>query len=136
MRIPMKPIEEWHSPVAVDLITSKSNQVLVDGPRNCSKTVLLLAYDIAQHERHDNFQSMIIKTEMKTMGTVFDTYNDDLLKYGLDNPRNPFEFKNSSKQEPRPHILYDNGGKTVFAGFDNPDKVLGGQVRLSDIQSS
>ena len=130
MRIPTKPFIIPKSPTIRNFLACKAIEVLVSGPRNCAKSFTILRYILALHEMHDNFQSLMVRHEMKSMGHVYSQLNDKILKYRLDDKRNPFAFKNSSKEEPRPHILFDNGGKMCFAGMDNSDKALGGEQDL------
>lgn len=62
---------------------------------------------------------------MSAMGALLSQWDQDILKYGLDDQRNPFTFHNSTKKEPRTHIQFDNGSKILFAGMDKPNKALG-----------
>ena len=59
------------------------------------------------------------------MGALLSQWDQDILKYGLVDRRNPFTFNNSTKKDPRTHILFNNGSKIIFAGMDKPNKALG-----------
>jgi len=130
MRIPMRPMLPIQDPHVIEGLRSKAHEKLFSGPRNCIKTTTCLTYAFSRHEAYDNFQSEILRTELKTMGAVYDTINNNILRYPLGDRRNPFVFKASSKDEPRPHILFANGGKMVFAGMDNSEKALGSEMDL------
>ena len=130
MRISMRPMLPIQDPHVIEGLRSKAHEKLFSGPRNCIKTTTCLTYAFSRHEAYDNFQSEILRTELKTMGAVYDTINNNILRYPLGDRRNPFEFKASSKDEPRPHILFANGGKMVFAGMDNSEKALGSEMDL------
>ena len=130
MRIPMKPMLPIQDPHVIAGLRSKAHEKLFSGPRDCIKTSSVLAYALSRHEAYPNFQSEILRHEYKQMGAVYDTLNTNILRYALGDPRNPFEFKSSSKSEPRPHILFNNGGKMVFGGMDNSEKALGSEMDL------
>ena len=105
-------------------------EMLISGPRNCGKSFPINHCLFGLHEINPGFQSQVVRLEMKTMDKVYSQLNNKVLYYGLDDKRNPFEFKHSSKSDPRPHILFDNGGKMAFAGMDNSEKALGGEMDL------
>ena len=130
MRIPLRKILPIRDPVVIAALNSNSHEKLFSGPRNCSKSMTVLLYALAQHEKHEGFQSLILRSELKSMGTVYDSLNNKILRYGIDDRRNPFVFKSSSKEEPRPHLLFDNGGKMCFGGMDNSQKALGAEADL------
>ena len=130
MRIPMRKMLPIQDPHIIEGLKSKAHEKLFSGPRDCIKTSTCLAYALSRHEAYENFQSEVLRREYKQMGAVYDTLNTNILRYPLGDKRNPFEFKNSSKDEPRPHILFDNGGKMVFGGMDNSEKALGSEMDL------
>ena len=131
MRIPLRKIHPPQDPEVIASLTSNSPEILISGPRNCSKSFTIQCYILALHERYPGFQSLVLRSEMKTMGTLYDQLNQKILRYPLTDERNPFVFKASSKDEPRPHILFDNGGKMCFGGLDNSDKSLGSELDLA-----
>ena len=128
MRILTKPYILPKSPTIRDFLSCKDVEILISGPRHCAKSYTILRYQLALHEMMPNFQSAIYRHEMTSMGHVYAQLNNKILRYPLDDKRNPFVFKHSSKEEPRPHILFENGGKCVFGGMDNSDKALGGEL--------
>ena len=130
MRIPLKHILPVRDPEVINALNSLAVEKLFSGPRNCAKSMTALLYTLALHEKYPFFQSLILRTELKTMGAIYDTLNQKILRYGMDDRRNPFIFKASSKEEPRPHLKFDNGGKMCFAGMDNSQKALGAEADL------
>ena len=75
-------------------------EMLISGPRNCGKSFPINHCLFGLHEINPGFQSQVVRLEMKTMDKVYSQLNNKVLYYGLDDKRNPFEFKHSSKSDP------------------------------------
>ena len=131
MRIPVQPYVMPQSPKMLDLmdciLNCRANEVLISGPRDCAKTFTIWHCLLTLHELIPNCQTLIARLEATTLGLLFTQLETKILKYGLEDKRNPFVFKWGSKSDPRRHILFDNGSKMVFVGLDSGEKVLGGE---------
>ena len=128
MKIAFKPdILTPASPTICAFLNSWAHghrQIVVSGPRNTSKSLHILGYWLWLHENVPNFRSLIVRSEMKTIrNTIVPTLNDKLLRYPLADDRNPFKVYGGTKLD---EIVFDNGGRCVFGGMDNSEKVLGG----------
>ena len=134
MRIPVNDYIVPTSPNMLELMDAilncRYNEILVSGPRECAKTYTIWQCLLTLHELIPNLQTRIARLEFSTMGALFTQLDTKILKYGLDDDRNPFEFKSRSKFEPFTHILFDNNSKMSFAGMDQGDKVLGGEFDI------
>ena len=134
MYIPRKP---WLYPesenmraLASAIMNAQYPEILVSGPRNCSKSFTILQCELALIELYAGIQILNLRHEMTAMGALFSQLDRHILLYGLDDKRNPFSFHQSTKSEPRAHILFQNGSKMLFAGMDKPNKALGDAVDL------
>ena len=102
----------------------QEQQICISGPRNCAKSFHILGYMFAIHSQVPNLKTLVLRTEYTTIaGTAFATIKEKLLRYDIDDPRNPFRLYGGTQ---RPQvILFDNGGQMTFAGMDNASKILG-----------
>lgn len=132
MHIPRKPWIMPESPnmlaLMSDVMNARVPEILVSGPRNCGKSWILSQCELSLAEMYPGIQILNLRSEMNAMGALLSQWDNDILKYGLDDKRNPFTFHNSTKKEPRTHIQCDNGSKILFAGMDKPNKALGTAV--------
>ena len=120
------------SPVARKLLQSykkNQNRIVVSGPRNCAKTVLILWYLFNRHSCIPNLKSCIFRFERNTIkSTILPSIREDILRYPLADPRNPFEVY-GGENSPE-HIRFNNGGQMDFRGLDVKGKVLGSAYDL------
>ena len=134
MYIPRKswvyPESENMQALASAIMNAKYPELLISGPRNCSKSFTTLQCELSLIEMHAGIQILNLRHEMTAMGALFSQLDRHILKYGLNDKRNPFTFHSSTKSEPRTHLLFDNGSKMLFAGMDKPNKALGDAVDL------
>ena len=128
------PVHRYTMPASSNLLglmdcilNCQVSEILISGPRDCAKTFTLWHCLLTLHELIPNCQTLIARLEATTLGLLFTQLNTKILKYGLEDKRNPFEFKWSSKSDPRRHILFENGSKMAFVGLDSGEKVLGGE---------
>ena len=112
------------------IMNARYPEILISGPRNCSKSFTALQCELALIELNPNILILNLRHEMTAMGSMFSQLDRHILRYGLDDKRNPFTFHNSTKSEPRTHLIFDNGAKMLFAGMDKPNKALGDAVDL------
>lgn len=67
---------------------------------------------------------MVLRKELTTIyESLIPDLNDKILKYGLDDDRNPFRAHGGSIKPDR--LIYDNGAVMYFRGLDKPEKRLG-----------
>ena len=127
--IPMLPSMPPQSPKLHRLIRSTSRQVMISGPRDCTKSYTTWKLLCFYHENIPNLKSCIVRNEAKTIAkTVFGTFQR-MLKYpSAEHPRNPFIVNGGFNYPSR--IIWDNGGITELGGMDDPDKVLGGDYHI------
>ena len=111
-----------------DIMNARVPEILVSGPRNCSKSWTISECELSLVEMYAGIQILNLRHEMSAMGALLSQWDNDILKYGLVDKRNPFTFHSSTKEEPRTHIKFDNGSKILFAGMDKPNKALGTAV--------
>lgn len=132
MHIPRHPWIMPESPnmlsLMSDIMNAKVPEILVSGPRNCGKSWIIGQCELSLAEMYPGIQILNLRSEMNAMGGLLSQWDQDILRYGLDDSRNPFTFHNSTKKEPRTHIQCDNGSKILFAGMDKPNKALGTAV--------
>ena len=117
---------------SLSLLTSwqrDENEIMVSGPRNCSKTLLCLWYVLTIHQLVPNLKSALLRSEYKSItSTVLRTIRDRLLRYPFADERNPFTLYGG---ENRPeHITFANGGQMDFRGLDGKGKALGAEYDL------
>ena len=105
------------------------NYVVVSGPRNCAKTLLILWYLLHQHQRVPGLKSAVIRFEHKSISpTVLRTLRDKILRYPFEDDRNPFVLYGG---ENRPeHLRFENNGQMDFRGLDGKGKALGAEYDL------
>ena len=73
--------------------------------------------------------SVVLRNELTTIyESLIPEFASVILKYGLDDPRNPFVPYGGSVQ-PK-HLDYKNGGQMRFRGLDKPEKRLGPSVDI------
>ena len=129
MQIPRQPWIMPENPNMISLMSDIMNarvpELLVSGPRNCGKSWIISQCELSLAEKYGGIQILNLRHEMSAMGALLSQWDQDILKYGLDDRRNPFTFHHSTKKEPRTHILFENGSKIIFAGMDKPNKALG-----------
>ena len=134
MRIPVQPYVFPQSPNLLALmdciLNCDANEILISGPRDCAKTFTIWHCLLTLHELIPYCQTLIARLEATTLAMLFTQLDTKILKYGLEDTRNPFVFKSGSKSDPRRHILFDNGSKMAFVGLDSGEKVLGGEHDL------
>ena len=132
MHIPRHPWIMPESPnmqaLMSDIMNAKVPELLVSGPRNCGKSWIISQCELSLAEMYPGIQIINLRHEMAAMGGLLNQWDKYILEYGLDDPRNPFTFHNSTKKEPRTHIQFDNGSTILFAGMDKPNKALGTAV--------
>lgn len=132
MHIPRKPWIYPDSPNMValmgDIMNARVPEILISGPRNCSKSWTVSQCELSLAELYAGIQILNLRSEMNAMGALLTQWDNDILEYGLDDKRNPFTFHQSTKKDPRMHIQFDNGSKIIFAGMDKPNKALGAAV--------
>lgn len=132
MKIPRKPWIYPESPniqaLMIDIMNAKVPEILVSGPRNCGKSWIIAQCELTLAEMYPGIQILNLRHEMSAMGALLSQWDNDILKYGLDDKRNPFTFHSSTKEEPRTHIKCSNGSKILFAGMDKPNKALGAAI--------
>lgn len=132
MHIPRQPWIVPDSPNMIALMTDIMNarvpEILVSGPRNGGKSWIISECELSLAEMRPGIQILNLRSEMNAMGGMLSQWDTHILKYGLDDTRNPFTFHNSTKKEPRTHIQFENGSKILFAGMDKPNKALGTAV--------
>ena len=132
MKIPRHPWIFPQSPNMLalmdDIMNARVPEILVSGPRNCSKSWTISQCELTLAEMYPGIQILNLRHEMSAMGALLSQWDNDILKYGLDDKRNPFTFHSSTKEEPRTHIKFDNGSKILFAGMDKPNKALGAAI--------
>ena len=131
IRIPLKDYVSPQSPnlrrLMDSILNCRENELLISGKRDCGKTYQIWQCLLTLHELIPNCQTLIARLEATTLGLLLTQLDTKILKYGLEDDRNPFVFKSSSKSDPRRHILFDNGSKMAFVGLDSGEKVLGGE---------
>ena len=131
IRIPLKDYVSPQSPnlrrLMYSILNCRENELLISGKRDCGKTYQIWQCLLTLHELIPNCQTLIARLEATTLGLLLTQLDTKILKYGLEDERNPFVFKSSSKSDPRRHILFDNGSKMAFVGLDSGEKVLGGE---------
>ena len=134
MRIPVHPYVMPQSPNLLALmdciLNCEAHEILVSGPRDSAKTFTLWHCLLTLHELIPNCQTLIARLEATTLAALFTQLDTKILKYGLEDTRNPFVFRSGSKSDPRRHILFDNDSKMAFVGLDSGEKVLGGEHDL------
>lgn len=135
MHIPRHPWIVPESPnmqaLMSDIMNARVPELLISGPRNCGKSWIISQCELSLVERYPGIQIINLRSQMSDMGGLLNQWDNYLLKYGLDDKRNPFSFHSSTKAEPRTHISFDNGSKILFAGMDKPNKALGTAVDLA-----
>ena len=120
---------DTQSQVVLDFYKCTAKEILISGPRSCCKSVSLWLRTLALHEKHPNFQSAIIRSELKSIAdTVIPQLLNKVFKYHHDSRRNPFTLVGGPNR-PK-HIDFINGGRMTFGGMDDPGKVLGGEYDL------
>jgi len=117
------------SPKIKRFFKARSREVLVSGPRNCTKSYTIWKLLCFYHENIPNLKSCIVRNEAKTIArTVMNTFVR-MLKYPEPkSPRNPFTIVGGLNYPSR--IVWDNGGITELGGMDDSEKVLGGDYHL------
>ena len=129
MHIPRHPWVYPESPnilsLVDDIMNARFPEILISGPRNCGKSFLVSQCELSLAEMYPGIQILNLRSEMTAMGALLNQWDNYLLKYGLDDKRNPFTFHSSTKKEPRTHIQFENGSTILFAGMDVPNKALG-----------
>lgn len=128
------PLKEYILPKSPNLrrlmsciLNCRESELLISGKRDCGKTYQIWHCLLTLHELIPNCQTLIARLEATTLGLLLTQLDTKILKYGLEDERNPFVFKSGSKSDPRRHILFDNGSKMAFVGLDSGEKVLGGE---------
>ena len=103
-----------------------SNEVRVNGPRNCGKTMLIAMSLLTLHDICPNLESLVVRAEARTVSrTIIPTIKNRVLKYPLNDPRQPFRAYGGI--ESPSHLTWKNGGHTLFGGVDDSAKYLGGE---------
>ena len=122
-------LKTTQSEMVMKFLISTEGEILASGPVNCGKTIICLLYIIALHCAIPGFQSMIIRTEAKSIyNTILPQLFNKILKLAPKDPRQPFTLYGGDK---RPlEINWKNGGTTFFAGFDNSEKIRGTEMDL------
>ena len=130
MRIPLKDnLLPMESQKVLDFYACRDTEILISGPRNCSKSMALWLRTIALHEKHPNFQSAVVRSEMKSIATtVVPQLQNKVFKYPFGSRKNPFELYGGVNRPQ--HIDFRNGGRMTFGGMDDDSKVLGGEYDL------
>ncbi|MYF53656.1 MAG: hypothetical protein F4039_08980 [Gammaproteobacteria bacterium] len=127
MIIPRQEFKTPDSPRVRAFYYCDAPEVLIYGARNTSKSFTIEHRLLTLLEMYPGFQALVCRLEYKSLGAVFSQLEGKILKYGLTDKKNPFVFKNSSKTDPRPHLLCDNRSKLCFGGLDNSSKLLGNE---------
>jgi len=108
-----------------DIMNAKVPEILVSGPRNCSKSWTISECELSLCELYPGIQIANIRKYNEDLGGLLNQWDNYILEYGLDDKRNPFTFHERTKAEPRKHIRFDNGSRIFFLGMDKPNKALG-----------
>ena len=129
LREELKPPQ---SPIARQFLRSwltSSHEIMISGPRNSAKTLLILWYLLNHHRHVPRLKSAVIRFEHKSISsTVLRTLRDKILRYPFGDPRNPFVLYGG---ENRPEAIYfRNGGQMDFRGLDGKGKALGAEYDL------
>ena len=130
LMLPLQPmLKTTQSRMIIDYLKTEEREVLASGPVNCAKTIMSLLYIMALHCAIPGFQSMILRTEAKTIySTILPQLFNKILALAPKDPRQPFTLYGGDK---RPlEINWKNGGTTFFAGLDNSEKVRGAELDL------
>lgn len=129
MYIPRKPWVYPESPnilsLMSDIMNARVPEILVSGPRNCSKSWTLSQCELSLAEMYPGIQIGNFRKFDNDFGGLLNQWDVYILEYGLDDKRNPFTFHERTKVEPRKHLKFDNGSRIYFVGFDKPNKALG-----------
>ena len=82
---------DMQSQIVLDFYKCKAKEILISGPRSCGKSMSLWLRTLALHEKHPNFQSAIVRSELKSIAdTVIPQLLNKVFKYHHDSRRNPF----------------------------------------------
>ena len=57
----------WQTSTAVELFTTQHDEVLVDGPVNCSKTAWILFFLMSMHDQYPGFRSLVVRPEKSSV---------------------------------------------------------------------
>ena len=127
-------------PIASNLVPTQSDRVLdlwrcddtevcVDGPVGCTKTVQTVLKIFGLHERYPKFQSLIVRSEAKTLHTtILPQIFNKVLRYPISSKKNPFKLYGGENRAS--HIDFNNGGRMTFGGMDDSGKILGSEYDL------
>ena len=117
------------SPRVLDLWRADDTELCVDGPVGCTKTVQIMLKILALHEQYPNFQSLVVRSEAKTLHTtIIPQLFTKIFRYHVKSKRNPFRLYGGENRAA--HLDFDNGGRMVFGGMDDSGKILGSEYDL------
>lgn len=127
MRIPIAPaLVPTQSERVLDLWHAEDTELCVDGPVGCTKTVQIILKMFALHERYPNFQSLVVRSEAKTLHTtITPQIFNKILRYPVKSKKNPFVLYGGKNRAS--HIEFENGGRMTFGGMDDSGKILGSE---------
>lgn len=126
------PRHEWlmpESPIMMslldDIMNARVPEILISGPRNCAKSFMIAQCELDLVEMYPNIKIGNFRKYDSDFGGLLEQWDSVILKYGLDDKRNPFTFHERTKTEPRKHLKFPNGARIYFAGIDKKNKALG-----------
>ena len=125
----LKNLVKPHTKQFANMLRCTDKQMLVDGPRNCGKSLQLFVYLFGLHCKYPGFQSAIVRAEARTIyTTLWPQIIKHILYFHPKHKANPFRLYGGDK---RPSQLeWKNGGTTFFGGMDDAGKILGGAYDL------
>lgn len=113
----------------LDLWRADDTELCVDGPVGCTKTVQIMLKILALHEKYPNFQSLVVRSEAKTLHTtIVPQLFTKIFRYHVKSKRNPFRLYGGENRAA--HLDFDNGGRMTFGGMDDSGKILGSEYDL------